>query len=158
MSDSLVTYLHDHLAGAAFAIDLLESLRDHYAGQPLGELASSVLLEVKQDREVLQGFANRIGKGSSGVKEAAGWVAEKVMRMKLTHSDAMGLGTFQALETLALGILGKLALWEALKVIAESDDRLSGIDLEHLSARALEQHAQVEASRLLVARSAFPRA
>jgi len=28
MSDALGTYLHDHLAGAAYAIDLIEFMRD----------------------------------------------------------------------------------------------------------------------------------
>ena len=53
------------------------------------------------------------------------------------------------------GILGKLALWRALIVVAETDDRLAGVDLEHLAARAQAQHAKVEESRLLVARTIF---
>jgi hypothetical protein len=36
MSDPLATYLHDHLAGSNFAIELLDSLRDQYSGEPLG--------------------------------------------------------------------------------------------------------------------------
>lgn len=56
---------------------------------------------------------------------------------------------------LALGILGKHALWGTLKIVAEKDDRLRGIDLEQLMVRAQAQHAQIEESRLLVARTAF---
>lgn len=66
----------------------------------------------------------------------------------------MGLGTFQALETLALGIHGKLALWRALKVVAGRDDRLGGVDFQKLIAQAQAQHEQVEQNHLLLARSA----
>ncbi len=154
MSNPLAIYLHDHLAGAAFAIDLLESLSDYYSGEALGQLAAGWLIEVQQDQEVLQRITDRAGKESSHLKEAAAWLAEKVSRLKLSH-DAKGFGTFQALETLALGIFGKLELWRALKVIAEKDDRFRGIEFEELIARAQRQYDQVEENRLLVARSAF---
>jgi hypothetical protein len=111
MNNPLATYLHDHLAGSAFAIDLLETLRDHYAGEALGEQAATLVIEVQRDRETLQRIADQVGKGSANLKEAVAWVAEKASRFKLTHEDRMGLGTFQALETLALGIQGKIALW-----------------------------------------------
>ena len=42
MSDSLAIYLHDHLAGSNFAVELLEFLREHHAGQPLGILLAAV--------------------------------------------------------------------------------------------------------------------
>ncbi len=155
MNDPLTTYLHDHLAGSTFAVDLLGSLRDHYSDDALGQFASRLLSELEEVRAMLQRIVERVGKGSPNLKEAAAWLAKKVTRMKLSHGEAKGLGTFQALETLALGILGKLALWRALKVIAESDDRVSGVDLEQLIARAQAQHARVEENRLLVARSTF---
>ncbi len=158
MSEPLVVYLHDHLAGSAFAIDLIDSMRDRYAGQPIGEFASGLLAEIKQDSEVLQQIADRCGKGSADVKQAAAWVAEKMTRFKLSHDEPLGLGTFQALETLALGILGKLALWRALSTIAATDDRLTGVDLEELSVRAQKQHAKVEEYRLRIARTALARA
>ncbi len=155
MSEPLAVYLHDHLAGSAFGIDLVESLRDHYAGDPLGEFASDLLIEIKQDREVLQSIADGIGKTSPDVKEAAAWLAEKAARFKLSHDEARGLGTFEALEVLALGILGRVALWRALAVAAECDERLTGVDFEKLIARAERQHAQVEEQRLVTARTAL---
>lgn len=155
MPEPLGIYLHDHLAGSAFAIDLLASLRDHHKEDDLGELASGLLIEVKLDREVLQSLAERVGKGSPDLKEATAWMAEKVSRFKLSHDDSTGLGTFQALESLALGILGKLALWRALLVIADADDRLRGVDLEELIARAQQQHTIVEDARLVLARDIF---
>jgi hypothetical protein len=155
MSDSLATYVRDHLAGAVLAINLLEALRDQHASEPLGQFAAGLLSEVEADRAVLQGLAERVGAGSSRLKEAAAWLGEKVSRVKLRRRAAGGLGTFEALEALALGILGKLALWRALGVMAVGDVRLAGIDFDHLAARAHAQHAQVEARRLDAARTAL---
>jgi hypothetical protein len=72
--------------------------------------------------------------------------------LKLRRRAAGGLGTFEALEALALGILGKLALWRALAVSAAADARLRGVDFDHLAARAQAQHARVEERRLEAAR------
>jgi hypothetical protein len=122
MSDPLATYLHDHLSGAAVAINLLAALRDEHAGEPLGQFAEGLLAEVEADRAVLQGLAERVG---------------------------------EALETLALGILGKLALWRALAVVAATDARLRGLDFDSLAARAQAQHARVEERRIEAALTAF---
>jgi hypothetical protein len=155
MSDSLSTYLHDHLAGSVHAIDLLESMRDQHPGEPLGQFAARLLIEEEADRDVLRELVERLGVGSSGLKELAAWVAEKVSRIKLSSHDAGGFGTFEALEFLELGIRGKWALWCALAVIAETDKRLQSTDYAHLAARAEMQGIKVEEQRLAVARTAF---
>ena len=61
MSDSLAIYLHDHLAGSKFAVELLEFLRSQHAGQPLGDAAATLSAEVAEDRKVLQGIIGRVG-------------------------------------------------------------------------------------------------
>jgi hypothetical protein len=155
MRDPLATYVHDHLAGAVVAITLLEGLRDQHADTPLGPFAAELLAEVAADRAVLQGLAERVGAGSSGLKEVTAWLGEKVSRVKLRRRAPGGLGTFEALEALALGILGKRALWRALAVVAAADARLGGVDFDHLTARAQAQHAQVEERRLEAAGSAL---
>ncbi len=157
MSNPLASYLHDHLAGAAFAIDLLKALHDRYSGEHLGQLASDLLVEVEQDRATLQQIIDRVGKESPDLKQAAAWLTEKVSRLKLNHDDPDGLGTFQALETLALGIQGKRALWQALSAVPEIHNRIGKVDLEQLIVRAERQHTQAEESRLLVARTALAR-
>ncbi|HTB10987.1 MAG TPA: hypothetical protein VK752_05425 [Bryobacteraceae bacterium] len=155
MSDRLAIYLHDHRAGSNFAINLLEAMRDQDGDRDLANLAKDILVDVTQDRDTLQTIIDRVGESHTDLKQASAWLAEKASRMKLSHGDPHGLGTFEALETLALGILGKLSLWEALLVIAESDDRVAGENYIQLAARAWEQHARVEAYRLRIARETF---
>ncbi len=67
-NDPLATYLEDHLAGAAYAIDLLGAIRDQHASAPLGHFAIGMLVEVEVDNAVLNQLAERIGTGSSGLK------------------------------------------------------------------------------------------
>src|SRR4051794_7120756 len=100
MSDSLATYLQDHLAGADFAVDLLQSLREQHGAEPLGQFASSLLVDIEEDRTVLKAITDRIGREPSNLKEAAAWMTEKLSRWKLGRDVAGGLGTFEALETL----------------------------------------------------------
>lgn len=59
MSDPLTTYLQDHFAGAAHAIELLEAMRDHHAREPLGQFATQLLVEIEADRDVLAELIER---------------------------------------------------------------------------------------------------
>ncbi len=155
MNDPLATYLHDHLAGADFAIDLLGTMKDRHQHQPLGQFAAQLLGEVTQDRDTLLHFAEKVGSGTNALKEFTVWVGEKASRVKLGGGVKGEFGTFEALEFLALGVQGKLSLWHALQVIAASDARLGGLDLELLIVRAEAQYAQVEEQRLASAATAL---
>jgi hypothetical protein len=149
-NDALSTYVEDHLAGATAGLELLEALSAQHQGDPTGALARSLLPEVEDDRRTLEGIARALDAGSA-LKEAGAWIAEKVSRLKL-HREAKGvLGTFEALEAMSLGVLGKRALWRALAVAAGSDARLAGFDFGALAASAERQHALLEDERLRAA-------
>lgn len=155
MSDDLITYLHDHLAGATAGLELVEALRDQHADEPLGRFASQLSGEIEADRRTLEDLAERVGPGGNPLKEAGAWLAEKASRLKLGRPAAGELGTFEALEALALGILGKKALWDALELVAPQNPRLGGLKFGELSRRAQAQHGRVEEQRLITARTAL---
>ena len=155
MSDHLATYLHDHLAGSNFAVELIDNLQDQHANEPLGRFASDLKIEIEKDREILRQIIDQVGACGPTLKEAVAWIGEKVSRFKLRHATSVEFGTFEALELLGLGIQGKLALWRALSAIAPGDLRLRGANFEALISRAQAQHAEVEERRLQIATSAF---
>ena len=155
MDDPLTTYLEDHLAGAAAGVSLCESLRDHHRKEVLGGFASEILVEIEADRAALEDLVKQVGAEPGGLKEAAALLGEKFSRFKLGRLAGGELGTFEALETLALGILGKKKLWEACAKLAPEDPRLQGMDFATLSARAEEQHRRVEQKRLEAAQTAL---
>jgi hypothetical protein len=156
MSDPLATYLHDHLAGSHFAIQLIDALRERQANKDLSEFANILKADITQDQDTLQGIVDAVGKIRVDVKEAAGWLSEKASRLKLQQDESgTGLGTFEALETLSLGIRGKQALWRVLPVVRGLDKRIPELDYEMLARRAEEQFSRVEDRRLELARTAF---
>jgi ribosome assembly protein YihI (activator of Der GTPase) len=155
MSDPLAAYLHDHLAGSNFAIELLKNLEEQRAGEALGAFAASELALLLEDRGILQGLVDRMRAESSAVKEAAAWVAEKASRFKLRHPRSRDFEAFEALELLAIGVHGRIALWRVLSVLAHGDPRLGGRDFETLAVRAQQQHDRVEQQRMQIAPSAL---
>jgi hypothetical protein len=155
MSDPLVIYLQDHLAGAMHAIEVLKAMRDHYAGEDLGQFATKLLVDIEADRDALETLIRKTGTSPGGVKEWGAWLSEKVGRLKLRHGTEKGLGTLEALEFLMLGIHGKWALWQALNAVAGKDSRLQGTDFNRLIARAEAQHGRVDERRLDFARIAL---
>jgi len=155
MSDPLRTYLHDHLAGSGFAVELLEKLAGSYPEHETGTLAGEVLEEVQADRRTLEAIIERVGKSPLDLKDASMWVAEKASRAKLHHNDPTGLGAFEAMEAISLGIMGKLALWHVLVRVAEQDQRVAGFDFGGLAVRAKAQFDRVEDYRVRLGRQAL---
>jgi hypothetical protein len=148
MADPLGTYVHDHLAGAEFAISLLNDLREQASDEHVVLVAVEMLAEIEADRNILKDFANGIGAGEKSLKQSAAWVAQKASRFKLSLGEP--LGNFEAIEALSLGVLGKLALWNALKTTKAHDGRVT-LPLGQLISRAKAQHERLEALRLQLA-------
>jgi hypothetical protein len=155
MEDPLRIYLHDHLAGSGFAIELLETLGKEFAGHETETVASTILGEVREDRRMLETIIDRVGRSHADLKDAAAWFTEKVSRIKLRHDNPAGIGAFEAFEALGLGVMGKRALWRALSRIAPNDARLSGYDFEVLASRAQAQFDKIDEYRLRLAPAAL---
>lgn len=149
------TYLNDHLAGAMFGSDLAERLRVQHEGTALGDVMATVAPMIEEDRQTLIGLMGRMGTSRNPVKQATTWIVEKVSRrVKLGSLMAGGadLGAFMALETLCLGVYGKLGLWQSLKEVAEQHAPLRSMDLDELTGRAQAQHDALERERLAAGR------
>jgi hypothetical protein len=148
-ADTVVTYLRDHLAGARAALDLLEYLREEAPEPEVQELAGQLHAEISEERAWLEGLAKAVGGSTNPLKEAAAWLAERVSRLKLGREGEGegGLALFEAVETLALALQGKLALARALAIAAGHDRRLRGVDFVELGRRTERQFARVERTR-----------
>ena len=155
MDNPLGTYLRDHLSGADFAIDVLAAMGGRHPQEQVQQFVEPLLAEFEVDRSTLREIAERVGSGRSSLKEVAAWLGEKASRAKIGSSCATSFAEFEALELLALGILGKMALWRTLQVLCETDSRLGAIDLQTLLSRASAQFERVEARRIGVSVSAF---
>ena len=155
MGDPLAIYLHDHLAGANFAIELLENLQKNHSDRETGAFAQAILTEVEEDRAVLKGIIDKVGTSHFDAKDAIAWLGEKASRVKLGYGQPDHPATCETLETLDLGLMGKVSLWHTLGVTAAFDSRLAGLDFTALAVRAQDQFNRVEKFKLSIAKSAF---
>jgi hypothetical protein len=156
-TESLDAYLNDHLAGSAAAVELVERLRAAHAGTELAAHLDRLGLEIEEDRDTLGEVMGSLGVKRSTPKQVAGKVLETLSRLRL---DARVTGSadvtrLMELETLSLGIEGKLSLWRALSEVKGSHPALAGLDLAALAARAEAQRAGVERFRLEAAAAAL---
>ena len=141
----LGTYLNDHLAGSTVGLELAKRARRSNEGSEYGEVLERIAGEIEEDRATLQKLMDAFEIKRDRPKVMGAWAAEKVGRLKpngrlLSYSP---LSRLIELEMLALGITGKLSLWEALSEVAAEDSRLDPVELKKLSERADRQRAEV---------------
>lgn len=139
-----------HLAGATLGRDLAEEIRSRNPGTPLGELMQTIAPQIEEDRQALIGLMTQIGTSKNAVKQAVAWVTEKATRVKfagLTSGQAE-LGMFMALETLALGVRGKLSLWRALAQVSDQHPAIASVNLDEFIDRARSQYKLLERARV----------
>ena len=98
---------------------------------------------------------SHLGVKPSTVKDAAGWTAEKLGRLKPNNSlvGYSPLSRVVELEGLVIGVTGKLALWESLRTAIGGT--LDGIDFDQLGTRAADQRGRLETLRKRAAAEAF---
>jgi len=156
-ADPLTRYLQDHLAGSVAALQLMETLADHEPGLPLEQKLRGLHAEVTEEQETLKAILARLEGEESSLKQAAAWLTEKLHRGRLALAERAdpALARLTGLESLALGLQGKLALYRALEDVAPDEPRLGGYPFAALQARTLLQHAMVEQERMAAARVAF---
>jgi len=154
---ALHIYLQDHLAGATFGLELIQRCQRNNEGSELAEPLARLTAEVAEDRRTLQEIMRDVGAEASRTKVAAGWALEKVRRLKPNGKlfEYTPLARLVELESLAIGISGKRAMWRALENIASQDQRLARHDFPALAERADDQLARIEVLRLEAAPTAF---
>ena len=153
--EHVATYLNDHLAGSVTAIEILDHLAEEAAD--ILPFLARLKKDIEADRQQLVDLMARLDIPQSRIRKASGWLAEQFVEAKLEVDDESGglLRRLERLEALALGIDGKLVLWQALEAASSVNARLQGPDYGRLAQRAREQRADVEALRIEAARSAL---
>ena len=147
-------YLNDHLAGSVMAIEIAKRLATENAKTDLGHFMESFLAEVEEDKQTLEGLMDTVGASRNPVKQAGAWLGEKFTRLKLGTSEK-DLANLISVETLCMGIQGKIYLWTSLAKVAPAHQALSGTDFDSLLKRAQVQQDGMERHRLELAQAAL---
>jgi hypothetical protein len=155
--DLLGIYLNDHLGGSMAGVEIAEKLRSNNEGTPFGTALAGLVLEVKEDRATLEHLMDRLGIERNPAKQMAGRGLEKLGRLRTSKqlTGSAELSRLMDVEALSLGIEGKLAMWRALKEIADLDAQLAATDVDGLAERAQRQRETLEPYRLQAAALAF---
>ncbi len=153
-NELLGVYLNDHLAGSASGTELAQKLRDQSDG-PERQFFTDLCEQIEADRGTLEDLMAALDIGRNSIKEAAGWVLEKVSRLKLNAalSGSAELKRMTECEALSLGVEGKRLMWVALNEVYGGDTRLTSFNFPYLIRRAWEQRAGLEERRLAAARA-----
>jgi hypothetical protein len=144
-SPLLRIYLQDHHAASAGGVAL--------ARRALG-LSHPLAKQIAGDRDALERVMGQLAVSPSALKVGTVRVAELVGRLKLNGRifERSPLSSVVELETLAVGVRGKEALWTALQRAGIS---LEDVNLDALVESARAQGAELEALRLSAAAEAF---
>lgn len=142
-------YLNDHLAGATGGSELASRVARARRGSEDGGVLKRLATEIREDRTALVELMAALAIPVQHYKVALGWAAEKIGRLKpnghlLTRSP---LSDLEELEAMRLGVEGKTACWQMLRLLAEHDDRLDGPRLDRLLRRADRQAKTLEGLR-----------
>jgi hypothetical protein len=160
--DPLSAYLADHLAGSVAGIDLVDSLAaaaDRADDRERALWLRAVHGALESAQTELRAVMTRSNARESMLKQAGGWIGEKVARVKLTltaATESPALAWLDGLEALALGLQGQAALWRALDAtFTPGDPRRGTSDFAALERRAQTLFVEVDRARLAAAATAF---
>jgi hypothetical protein len=153
--DALAIYLNDHLAGSVAALRMMDRVSSFHGPSAIGETFRTLRRGVEADQAVLHDLLARIEAPESVIAKAAGWMGERVSRLKLgvDRADDSGVMLFEAIEALTLGFHGRHALWNLLATL-EGDLR-SGHDFGRLGRETAAQITLLEQMRLDVGAGAL---
>ncbi len=156
-SELLGIYLNDHLAGSSSGVELAKKISEENSGTRYGSFLAELAREIDQDRATLVELMERLNIERSGVKQAAGWITEKLTRVKFSDrlTGSADLKRLLEFETLSLGIEGKQALWRSLRQVSDRYPELAATDFDALAKRADDQRARLEEHRRDVASRAL---
>ena len=142
--DHLAIYLNDHLAGATGGVELARRTRGANRGTEFERPLAQICEEIEADRESLQAVMAELGIARSRYKPALGWLAEKAGRAKPNGAlfSYSPLSRVIELETLLLGVTGKMRLWSLLADLV--GEEVETVDFAELTSRAKEQRSRLE--------------
>lgn len=157
MSSYLSIYLNDHLAGSIIGANLARRAEANNRDNDYGERLAALATEIAEDKQSLEALMGTLDVSCDPFKAIAAWAGERLGRLKpngrLLHYSP--LSRLEEIEMLALGVTGKVALWQALRRTLADDLRVDAEELDRLIVRAESQRRRLEDLRLRAAADAL---
>lgn len=156
-TSTLDAYLNDHRAGATGALTLIRRMQESEEQVTPSAFLKDLGDRVEADLVTLEDVMARLDIAHDPTRSAAGWVGEHLSRLRLSPmlTGSQHLTRVLELETVAMGIQGKIMLWQSLRHAVGADSRLLDVDFTGLIERGRQQFDDVQAHRLETAALAF---
>jgi hypothetical protein len=151
----LDTYLNDHMAGATAGTNLAKMAAEEHQTDEHGPFFSEIYAEIAADKDTLEQLIGALGVDESASKTALAEIGSKLMGPKFTAGEDDELNAFVTLETLSIGVEGKVCMWKALRTVADDYPAFEQFDVDALLARATAQREKLEAQRQKMAPQAL---
>jgi hypothetical protein len=137
----LPIYLNDHLAAARAGCDLAHRAAGSNEGTELGDFLEQFAAEADAHRAQLDDVLARLEIGRDQLKIGAGWLGEKLGRLKLNGRllEYSPLSRVIELEGLLAGATARRCLWLTLAAAAPTEPRIADVDFVDLVKRTDEQ-------------------
>jgi len=147
--EPLHVYLNDHLAGATAGTDLVKQAAEQHEGTEIGDFFAELSGDIGADYNTLTVLIDRLGVDVSEGKGALAAVGIKVTEPKFSGESvgSADFGAFITLETLSMGVEGKVCMWKALKAIQNEVPELADTALDTLIERGQSQRERIESKR-----------
>jgi hypothetical protein len=151
----LQIYLNDHLAGATAGRALARRAHRNALTSEIRGSLERLADEIDADRETLLDIMHRVGAKGDPIKVAFGLLSERLGRLKLNGHlfQPTPLTQLHEVETLSLGVEGKIALWRSLRDLSAVGELSERLDV--LIDRGEGQRAELERLRTLAHRQAI---
>lgn len=146
-------YLNDHLAGATAGAELARRLASSAPEPEVRDALGPLADEVAEDRAALLEIMKSLGFRARSYKARAGWLAERLGRLKSNGHlvRRSPLSTLLELEMLRLGVEGKASGWRTLLELAVHVEGIDRDGLAELVSRAGRQTEVLERLRVRAA-------
>lgn len=141
----LALYLQDHLTAATGGVELFRRAAKSQLDPQRRSDLTRLAVEVAQDRDTVTAIMKRLDVGRPPHRVAAGWLAEKVGRLKPngTLLRRSPLSDVIEMEAMRAGVAGKMDLWRVLQRLSTNDERLRATNYDSLLARAQTQYDEL---------------
>jgi hypothetical protein len=144
---ALDTYLNDHMAGATAGVNLAKLAAEEHRSDEHGPFFGQIASEIAADYGTLEQLIDALAVDTSATKTALAEIGSKMMAPKFTSGDDDELNAFVTLETLSIGVEGKVCMWKALKTVESAYPAFEQFDLDELLGRAQSQRERIEEQR-----------
>lgn len=154
MSDeALHIYLDDHLALMTAETELAKRVARENEGAELAAFLDDYTFEVQRQKQALEQPLGALDAGKRMAKQAAGWLAEKLGRLKPNDSLSgyTDLARVIELEGLIAAADARMMLWQTLGHI----QRLSALGSAQLKVKTEQQLAKLREHHEQAAKLAF---